>query len=235
MTVSTNNTTSIYQSNDTSKTTKAKQFEAIEDSEIEPKDISFEQYTTMKRDDLADIYDIDSEEYKEAERLYNTSNTTTDSVLNKILFDKMLTPNNSVADEIVKSDISSRGNLLKFGKAIEELHNHISKYLDDNKLEASMGNFNLAMNNLNLKEPGYMESIEQNTITPEDFFKSIKITEDEYYHSTNTQLQGYDYVIYGDEIFGALNKIKNDYYKAINEKNAILDNYTKNTKTNPLL
>ncbi len=143
-TTSSNATSNVTTTTSTQKTEKNKSSENSElfnkllNNETNPKDISYEEYKNLSRDEINTLYPRDTmeKENNEAVSLHIKTHMTDDEVLNKVLFEKELESFDSLNVKYLKPAIditnatfeawnSLTYGMMSFGVEMDQIHNNI--------------------------------------------------------------------------------------------------------------
>ncbi|MCJ8325991.1 MAG: hypothetical protein MJK08_02725 [Campylobacterales bacterium] len=232
----TNNTTNVYSviknSNETVDINK-NNFESLLEKKT-PKDISYDEYKKLSKDDLKKLF-LNKDDFSKANILRMTAISSSDETLGKILFNKQISEVNSVAGKYVKSDIdSSLFSIISIKLSIIELKrigDRVSAIIKNNPNitihEAfnylSLEDMDYDLKNSNSHQEKYDYAIENTKITAEEYFEYIerhitftrKLIEDE---KKGIRIGSpTEYEKYIDDIEFIHNKIKAEYEKKIEE------------------
>ena len=172
-------------------------------SNIEPTDISFDDYKKLTYDALETIFNGDSEKIGIASELLGSAKLTNDDVLNKIYFD-------NTSDKYFQT----LGIIAIMNFKIDE--NNDAFLPNDSTSIAKIGQ----SNNSNITSQESLFTTKNKLFSDFDKFKDYYENSKENW-SSNTNM---------DEIFKNMDEIKTLYNQKVEENNAILNSYTRNTK-----
>ena len=172
-------------------------------SNIEPTDISFDDYKKLTYDALETIFNGDSEKIGIASELLGSAKLTNDDVLNKIYFDNT-------------SD--------KYFQTLGIIA--IMNFKIDENNDAFLPNDPTSLGKIGQSNKNTTTSQESLFTTKNKLFSDFDKFKDYYENSkenwsSNTNM---------DEIFKNMDEIKTLYNQKVEENNAILNSYTRNTK-----
>ena len=172
-------------------------------SNIEPTDISFDDYKKLTYDALETIFNGDSEKIGIASELLGSAKLTNDDVLNKIYFDNT-------------SD--------KYFQTLGIIA--IMNFKIDENNDAFLPNDPTSLGKIGQSNKNTITSQESLFTTKNKLFSDFDKFKDYYENSKENWTSNVDM----DEIFKNMDEIKTLYNQKVEENNAILNSYTRNTK-----
>ena len=234
-TTQTTGTNSVVSNTTTSPTNV---FSTLLSSGKEPNEISFEEYTKLTPEDIDQLFPKDTmaQENEKARSLHTRATGSDDEILNKVLFEDALNADDSRFHESTARGVDM---IISFWEDWEKMK--ISLQKTEEYIKA---------NNIKFPEPFSRQSMEiwsqihskiyEETVVPEN---EKKITAEELFHSFELSESYYPVVMeynnyttdseYYQETRKAIDyhhKIKDEYYKQVDENKAVLNAYTNNTQ-----
>ncbi len=214
--INTDFTTQINSSSNVNSTNIQKVLDSLStnyasNSNIQPTDISFDDYKKLTYDALETIFNGDSEKIGTASELLGTAKLTNDDVLNKIYFDKK---SESIKNNTPDKYFQTLGMIAIMNFKIDE--NNDAFLPNDPTSLAKIGQSNKS----NTTSQESLFTTKNKLFSDFDKFKGYYENSKENW-SSNTNM---------DEIFKNMDEIKTLYNQKIEENNAILNSYTRNTK-----
>lgn len=180
-------------------------------SNIKPTDISFDDYKKLTYDALETIFKGDSEKIGTASELLGTTKLTNDDILNKIYFDNK--------SESIKNNTSD-----KYFQTVGMIA--IMNFKIDENNDAFLPNDPTSLANIGQSNKNTTASQESLFTTKNKLFSDFDKFKNYYENSKDNWTSNVDI----SEIFKNMDEIKTLYTQKVEENNAILNSYTKNTK-----
>lgn len=180
-------------------------------SNIKPTDISFDDYKKLTYDALETIFNGDSEKIGTASELLGTAKLTNDDILNKIYFDNK--------SESIKNNTSD-----KYFQTLGMIA--IMNFKIDDNNDAFLPNDPTSLANIGQSNKNTTTSKESLFTTKNKLFSDFDKFKDYYENSKDNWTSNVDM----NEIFKNMDEIKTLYTQKVEENNAILNSYTKNTR-----
>ncbi len=180
-------------------------------SNIKPTDISFDDYKKLTYDALETIFKGDSEKIGTASELLGTAKLTNDDILNKIYFDNK--------SESIKNNTSDKY-FVTLGMIA------IMNFKIDENNDAFLPNDPTSLANIGQSNKNTTTSQESLFTIKNKLFSDFDKFKDYYENSKDNWTSNVDM----NEIFKNMDEIKTLYNQKVEENNAILNSYTRNTK-----
>ena len=180
-------------------------------SNIKPTDISFDDYKKLTYDALETIFKGDSEKIGTASELLGTAKLTNDDILNKIYFDNK--------SESIKNNTSD-----KYFQTLGMIA--IMNFKIDENNDAFLPNDPTSLSKIGQSNKSNTTSQESLFTTKNKLFSDFDKFKDYYENSKENWTSNIDI----SEIFKNMDEIKTLYNQKVEENNAILNSYTRNTK-----
>lgn len=180
-------------------------------SNINPTDISFDDYKKLTYEALETIFNGDSEKIGIASGLLGNAKLTNDDILNKIYFDNK--------SESIKNNTSD-----KYFQTLGMIA--IMNFKIDENNDAFLPNDLTSLSKIGQSNKSNTTSQESLFTTKNKLFSDFDKFKDYYENSKENGSSNIDI----SEIFKNMDEIKNLYNQKIEENNAILNSYTRNTK-----
>ena len=180
-------------------------------SNIKPTDISFDDYKKLTYDALETIFKGDSKKIGTASELLGTAKLTNDDILNKIYFDNK--------SESIKNNTSD-----KYFQTVGMIA--IMNFKIDENNDAFLPNDPTSLANIGQSNKNTTASQESLFTTKNKLFSDFDKFKNYYENSKDNWTSNVDI----SEIFKNMDEIKTLYNQKVEENNAILNSYTKNTK-----
>lgn len=180
-------------------------------SNIKPTDISFDDYKKLTYKALETIFNGDSEKIGTASGLLGTAKLTNDDILNKIYFDNK--------SESIKNNTSD-----KYFQTLGMIA--IMNFKIDENNDAFLPNDPTSLSKIGQSNKSNTTSQESLFTTKNKLFSDFDKFKDYYENSKDNWTSNVDM----NEIFKNMDEIKTLYTQKVEENNAILNSYTKNTK-----
>ncbi len=200
-------------------------------SNLDPLDISFEEYKNLTTEDIKTMYANNEESKIKAFSLKSTVNFTENDTLNKIFFEDKL-------NDYKNGDDKSRSTLLAIALAgIPDMIKNIELSFDPDNLAVTQEQINNSpfLQELMLKKDGIRSEIPEPEINVRnskellEYFKNINS-----FFYEKIDVEGSEHFFDENIMFKDIENILDRYEKKVNDNNAILESYTKNNKPNPL-
>ena len=214
--INTDFTTQISSSSNASNTNIQKVLDSLStnyasNSNVQPTVISFDDYKKLTYDTLETIFNGNSEKISTASGLLGTAKLTNDDVLNKIYFDKK--------SESIKNNTPD-----KYFQTLGMIA--IMNFKIDDNNDAFLPNDPTSLAKIGQSNKSNTTSQESLFTTKNKLFSDFDKFKDYYENSkenwsSNTNM---------NEIFKNMDEIKTLYNQKVEENNAILNSYTRNTK-----
>lgn len=187
------------------------QINSTNNSNIQPTDILFDDYKKLTYDALETIFNGNSEKIGTASGLLGTAKLTPDDVLNKIYFDKK--------SESIKNNTPD-----KYFQTLGMIA--IMNFKIDDNNDAFLPNDPTSLSKIGQSNKSNTTSQESLFTTKNKLFSDFDKFKDYYENSkenwsSNTNM---------NEIFKNMDEIKTLYNQKVEENNAILNSYKRNTK-----
>ena len=180
-------------------------------SNIKPTDMSFDDYKKLTYDALETIFNGDSEKIGIASGLLGSAKLTNDDILNKIYFDNK--------SESIKNNTSD-----KYFQTLGMIA--IMNFKIDENNDAFLPNDPTSLAKIGQVNKNNTTSQESLFTTKNKLFSDFDKFKDYYENSKENWTSNIDI----SEIFKNMDEIKTLYNQKIEENNAILNSYTRNTK-----
>ena len=185
---------------------------------LQPTDISFEDYTKLTYSALEVLFNGDGSKVGPASGLMASSHMSEDKILNEIIFDNAI--------ETYGTEETSMQSILfkSFPPKLETHHfDSVAFSPDDNSYLANLARDNRLHTNSELND-------KDTSPTKQTFFKSFDKLMNLFEQKINNWTSSND----KSELIKTMDKIKSLYKQKVEENNAMLENYTKNSKPNIL-
>lgn len=238
---STQNTTTTQTTssldNQQNKSATSTFFKILKEKEINPKEITYEEYKKLTKEEIDTLYPKDTmpEENEKAHSLHLRVNGSDDEVLNKVLFEDALNSDDTEYDKSINGSIDAR---LKFWEEMEKFKIALEKtqqYIEDNNIQTSGNLTDAVVQFSKILTKIYKETVvpdEDKKITAQELFYSFELEES--YYPTVMEYRNYtqdsDYYKKTREAIEYHNRIKDEYTKRIEENKALLNEYTNSTQ-----
>lgn len=180
-------------------------------SNIKPTDISFDDYKKLTYDALETIFNKDSEKIGMASELLASAKLTNNDVLNKIYFDKK--------SESIKNNMPD-----KYFQTLGMIA--IMNFKIDENNDAFLPNDPTSLAKIGQSNKSNITSQESLFTTKNKLFSDFDKFKDYYENNKENWSSNIDM----NEIFKNMDEIKTLYNQKVEENNAILNSYRRNTK-----
>jgi len=216
------NTSSIYSNIDLPKKWNTEEsneiYKELKNDEVSATSITFDDYSNLSTQDIDKLFpeELNAQENYKAHALHTKANGTTDDILNKILFERELSPTDDKYEKYANQGIGMR--LLISGLpdiVVSREHLSINKEFRDGP------DFHHIHSTKSPTSGGVW--------TPEELFESFRLSKrayEENYANEKKEMWEASHKIHAE--------IEREYYKRVAENNAILSQYTRDTKSNVL-
>jgi len=209
-------------------------FKILKEKEINPKEITYEEYKKLTKEEIDTLYPKDTmlEENEKAYSLHSRANGSVDEVLNKVLFEDAL----NTDDTSLTNGVDMRLNMWEDWEKTKLALEKMDQYMRDNNIKFPENSKDAMAMFSKLHQRFYNETVvpdNEKKITAEELFHSFDL-EESYYPVVmefNKYSKESEYYKDAQKAIAYHNKIKDEYYKQLQENKAVLSAYTNSTQS----
>ena len=215
------NTSSIYSNIDLLKKWNTQDsneiYQELKNNEVSATSITFENYSNLTTNDIDKLFpeEVNAQENYKAHALHTKANGTTSDILNQILFERELAPNDDKYEKYANKSIGARFAVAKLSEMP----------LPSGYIERLSNNGEIR----NVFVPHQTQPISRSLWTPDELFESFRLSKEAYEENYPNEKK---------EMWEASHKvhteIEREYYKRLSQINSILSQYTNNNKPNTI-